>query len=131
MCGKANRKSQKLSPLSKVVEKFSRVYPFISIMLDILVSLHFSMVCRSITEKLLKVMLYLNEKNLFSMVEVYMFFYHSFQYGRSLRNFHAEQPHQHAVYFTSVLMSELLWTQEELLDALEGMYSLQLCHKKT
>ena len=43
-----------------------------------------------------------------------------FQYGRSLRNFHAEQPHQHAVYFTSVLMSELLWTQEELLDALDG-----------
>ena len=42
------------------------------------------------------------------------------QYGRGLRNFHAEQPHQHAVYFTSVLMSELLWTQEELLDALEG-----------
>lgn len=40
-------------------------------------------------------------------------------YGRSLRNFHAEQPHQHAVYFTSVLMSELLWTQEELLDALD------------
>ena len=43
-----------------------------------------------------------------------------FQYGRGLRNFHAEQPHQHAVYFTSVLMSELLWTQEELLDALDG-----------
>ncbi|XP_052226154.1 insulin-degrading enzyme-like isoform X2 [Dreissena polymorpha] len=40
-------------------------------------------------------------------------------YGRSLRNFHAEQPHQHAVYFTSVVMSELLWTQEELLDTLE------------
>lgn len=40
-------------------------------------------------------------------------------YGRGLRNFHAEQPHQHAVYFTSVLMSELLWTQEELLDALD------------
>lgn len=43
-----------------------------------------------------------------------------FQYGRGLRNFHAEQPHQHAVYYTSVLMSELLWTQEELLGALDG-----------
>ncbi|KAL4232280.1 hypothetical protein ACF0H5_009851 [Mactra antiquata] len=40
-------------------------------------------------------------------------------YCRSLKNFHAEQPHQHAVYFTSVVMSELLWTQEELLDSLE------------
>ena len=48
----------------------------------------------------------------------------TFQYGRSLRNFHAEQPHQHAVYFTSVLMSELLWTQEELLDALDGKLTL-------
>lgn len=40
-------------------------------------------------------------------------------YGRSLRNFYAEQPHQHAVYFTSVVMSELLWTQVELLNSLE------------
>ncbi|XP_045188841.2 insulin-degrading enzyme-like [Mercenaria mercenaria] len=40
-------------------------------------------------------------------------------YGRSLKNFYAEQPHQHAVYFTSVVMSELLWTQVELLNSLE------------
>ncbi|XP_052772336.1 insulin-degrading enzyme-like [Mya arenaria] len=40
-------------------------------------------------------------------------------YGRSLRNFDAEQPHQHAVYFTNVVMSEQLWTQEELLDSLQ------------
>lgn len=40
-------------------------------------------------------------------------------YGRSLRNFYAEQPHQHAVYFTTVVMSELMWTQEEMLYCLE------------
>ncbi|XP_060579124.1 insulin-degrading enzyme-like, partial [Ruditapes philippinarum] len=40
-------------------------------------------------------------------------------YGRGLKNFVAEQPHQHAVYFTSVVMSELLWTQVELLNSLE------------
>ncbi|PVD29637.1 hypothetical protein C0Q70_08892 [Pomacea canaliculata] len=42
-------------------------------------------------------------------------------YERGLRNFSAEQPHQHAVYFTSVLMSEIMWTKEELLMALEDI----------
>nr|KAG5698799.1 hypothetical protein BaRGS_032218 [Batillaria attramentaria] len=40
-------------------------------------------------------------------------------YERGLRNFRAEQPHQHAVYYTSVLMSEVVWTKDELLQALE------------
>ncbi|KAL3863624.1 hypothetical protein ACJMK2_005374 [Sinanodonta woodiana] len=42
-------------------------------------------------------------------------------YKRSLKNFHAEQPHQHALYYTSVLMAEVLWTQEELLQALDEL----------
>jgi insulysin len=50
----------------------------------------------------------------------------SLQYGRGLKNFVAEQPHQHAVYFTSVVMSELLWTQVELLNSLEGLYVVGL-----
>ncbi|XP_041369113.1 insulin-degrading enzyme-like [Gigantopelta aegis] len=40
-------------------------------------------------------------------------------YARSLRNFVAEQPHQHAIYYTSVLMSEVFWTKDELLEALD------------
>lgn len=46
------------------------------------------------------------------------------QYARRLRNFNAEQPHKHAVYYTSVVMSELSWTQDELLEALEGSLCL-------
>lgn len=42
-------------------------------------------------------------------------------YERGLRNFRAEQPHQHAIYYTSVLMSEVVWTKEELLQALEDV----------
>ncbi|KAK7485900.1 hypothetical protein BaRGS_00022895, partial [Batillaria attramentaria] len=42
-------------------------------------------------------------------------------YERGLRNFRAEQPHQHAVYYTSVLMSEVVWTKDELLQALEDV----------
>lgn len=44
-----------------------------------------------------------------------------FQFTRSLRNFNAEQPHQHAMYYTSVLMSEVMWTKDEMLDAMEGI----------
>ncbi|KAL8568009.1 hypothetical protein ACOMHN_029184 [Nucella lapillus] len=40
---------------------------------------------------------------------------------RGLRNFRAEQPHQHAVYYTTVIMSEVTWTKEELLSALEDV----------
>ncbi|XP_033106697.1 insulin-degrading enzyme-like [Anneissia japonica] len=40
-------------------------------------------------------------------------------YSRMLKNFNAEQPHQHAVYYTAVLMSELAWTKEELSNSLD------------
>jgi len=39
-----------------------------------------------------------------------------------LKNFKAEQPHQHAIYYTSALTSEQVWTKDELLDALDGKY---------
>ena len=39
-----------------------------------------------------------------------------------LANFHAEQPHQHAVYYTSVLMAEQAWTKDEMLECIEGNY---------
>ncbi|KAK2177670.1 hypothetical protein NP493_586g01027 [Ridgeia piscesae] len=42
-------------------------------------------------------------------------------YIRSMNNFRAEQPHQHAVYYTSMIVSEQLWTKEELLDAAEEL----------
>ncbi|XP_059153920.1 insulin-degrading enzyme-like isoform X2 [Physella acuta] len=42
-------------------------------------------------------------------------------HGRNLRNFQAEQPHQHAIYYTNVLTSESLWTKDELLQALEDV----------
>ena len=35
-------------------------------------------------------------------------------YSRVLRNFQAEQPHQHAVYYNSVLLSDRIWHKEEL-----------------
>ncbi|XP_070539954.1 insulin-degrading enzyme-like [Ptychodera flava] len=40
-------------------------------------------------------------------------------YTRSLDNFKAEQPHQHALYYTSVLMAEHAWTKDELQDCLD------------
>ena len=39
-------------------------------------------------------------------------------YTRGLKNFQAEQPHQHAVYYNSVLLSERVWHKEELLEEL-------------
>ena len=42
------------------------------------------------------------------------------QYVRALKNFRAEQPHQHAIYYTALIMSETMWTKEELLEATEG-----------
>nr|CAD7441027.1 unnamed protein product [Timema bartmani] len=38
-------------------------------------------------------------------------------YVRGLRNFEAEQPYQHAVYYLAVLLAEQAWTKEELLTA--------------
>ncbi|KAK7077939.1 hypothetical protein SK128_003283 [Halocaridina rubra] len=42
-------------------------------------------------------------------------------YVRALRNFSADQPHQHVVYYTSLLLGEHGWTKEELLAATEEL----------
>lgn len=42
-------------------------------------------------------------------------------YVRALRNFNADQPHQHVVYYTSLLLSEHGWAKEELLEAANEM----------
>lgn len=39
---------------------------------------------------------------------------------RSLTNFRAEQPHQHAMYYLRLLMTEVAWTKDELKEALDG-----------
>jgi len=39
--------------------------------------------------------------------------------GIALKNFVAEPPHQHALYYTSFLLEELAWHKDELLEALE------------
>ncbi|XP_034408413.1 insulin-degrading enzyme-like [Cyclopterus lumpus] len=39
-------------------------------------------------------------------------------YTRSLNNFRAEQPHQHAMYYLSVVMAEVSWTNEELKEVI-------------
>ena len=39
---------------------------------------------------------------------------------RKLRNFKAEQPHTHAMYYVSLLMDNCVWTKEELASALDG-----------
>uniref|UniRef100_A0A3Q3AY03 Insulin-degrading enzyme n=1 Tax=Kryptolebias marmoratus TaxID=37003 RepID=A0A3Q3AY03_KRYMA len=40
-------------------------------------------------------------------------------YMRSLNNFRAEQPHQHAMYYLRLLMTEVAWTKDELREALD------------
>jgi len=47
------------------------------------------------------------------------------KYKRALVNFKAEQPHQHAIYFTSVLMAEQMWTKEELLKSLDEEVTIE------
>ncbi|XP_061692661.1 insulin-degrading enzyme isoform X2 [Syngnathoides biaculeatus] len=47
-------------------------------------------------------------------------------YMRSLNNFRAEQPHQHAMYYLRLLMTEVAWTKDELRDALEDVTLLRL-----
>jgi len=42
-------------------------------------------------------------------------------YSRGLKNFQAEQPHQHAVYYNSVVLSERVWHKEELMGVLEEL----------
>ncbi|XP_068182629.1 insulin-degrading enzyme isoform X2 [Antennarius striatus] len=43
------------------------------------------------------------------------------QYMRSLNNFRAEQPHQHAMYYLRLLMTEVAWTKDELREALDDV----------
>lgn len=43
---------------------------------------------------------------------------------RSLNNFRAEQPHQHAMYYLRLLMTEVAWTKDELREALDGEMQL-------
>ncbi|CAL1267103.1 unnamed protein product [Larinioides sclopetarius] len=38
---------------------------------------------------------------------------------KCLSNFRAEQPHRHAFYYTSMLLSERIWTNDELLNCLD------------
>lgn len=45
---------------------------------------------------------------------------------RSLNNFRAEQPHQHAMYYLRLLMTEVAWTKDELKEALDG--GTVFCH---
>ncbi|XP_067276926.1 insulin-degrading enzyme isoform X2 [Pseudorasbora parva] len=42
-------------------------------------------------------------------------------YMRSLNNFRAEQPHQHAMYYLRLLMTEVAWTKDELRDSLDDV----------
>uniref|UniRef100_A0A8C4YMS4 Insulin-degrading enzyme n=1 Tax=Gopherus evgoodei TaxID=1825980 RepID=A0A8C4YMS4_9SAUR len=42
-------------------------------------------------------------------------------YVRSLNNFRAEQPHQHAMYYLQLLMTEVAWTKDELKEALDDV----------
>ncbi|KFM79353.1 Insulin-degrading enzyme, partial [Stegodyphus mimosarum] len=38
---------------------------------------------------------------------------------RCLRNFRAEQPHRHAIYYTSLLIAERIWSNDELLNCVD------------
>lgn len=39
------------------------------------------------------------------------------QMHRALKNFNAEQPYQHAVYYLALILTERAWTKHELIDA--------------
>lgn len=39
------------------------------------------------------------------------------QMHRALKNFNAEQPYQHAVYYLALILTEHAWTKHELIDA--------------
>ena len=51
----------------------------------------------------------------YSMLVIYMF-----QIRRKLKNFEAEQPHTHAIFYMSYLLSEQAWEKSAILDALSG-----------
>lgn len=41
------------------------------------------------------------------------------EYKRLLKNFSAEQPYQHSMYYLALLLTENAWTNSELLDTME------------
>lgn len=41
---------------------------------------------------------------------------------RSLNNYKAEQPYQHAVYYLALILTEQAWTKQELADAVSCKY---------
>lgn len=43
---------------------------------------------------------------------------------RSLKNFKAEQPYQHAVYYLALILTEHAWTKQELTDAVSCNFTL-------
>jgi hypothetical protein len=51
---------------------------------------------------------------------IFIKFFFFFQFELGLRNFKAEQPHQHALYYTSYVLEEMAWHKDELIEALEG-----------
>ena len=46
------------------------------------------------------------------------------QLTRQLHNFRAEQPYSHAVYYGDALMDNMVWTKEEMAEALTGKLKL-------
>ena len=54
--------------------------------------------------------------------------------ARQLHNFRAEQPYSHAVYYGDVLLDNMVWTKEEMAEALGGQlnrdsYVIMACVK--
>lgn len=41
---------------------------------------------------------------------------------RALKNFNAEQPYQHAVYYLALILTEHAWTKQELIDAVSRKF---------
>lgn len=39
--------------------------------------------------------------------------------ARSLKNYQADQPYQHAIYYLALILTEHAWTKQELTDAVE------------
>lgn len=48
---------------------------------------------------------------------------------RGLRNFYAEEPYQHSIYYTNNLMAEIQWTKAELLQSAAGQSQRGLSQK--
>ena len=45
---------------------------------------------------------------------------HKENMARQLKNFDAEQPYKHAVYYTRALLVQPCWTNAELVEAVDG-----------